>query len=91
MTNAAGTQLNSLMQLDPMYVTFNPSETDLAEVEQDRAQGPIAAEVRVAGETDASFRGTVSFLDNAVDRATGTITARATIANPEPHSEPVEG
>ena len=28
--SAAGTQLDTLVQLDPIYVTFNPSESDLA-------------------------------------------------------------
>jgi membrane fusion protein, multidrug efflux system len=80
--NAAGTQLNTLVQLDPIYVTFNPSEIDLAEIAKDRARGAITTEVRLAGDAETRFRGTLSFLDNAVDRTTGTITARATIANP---------
>src|SRR5258708_37494245 len=29
---AGGAALNTLVQLDPIYVTFNPSETDLAEI-----------------------------------------------------------
>ena len=29
LVSAAGTVLNTLVQLDPIYVTFNPSETDL--------------------------------------------------------------
>ena len=33
------------------------------------------------GETEAHHKGELTFLDNVVDRATGTITARATIAN----------
>ena len=34
LVNAAGTPLNTLVQLDPIYVTFNPSETDLAAIER---------------------------------------------------------
>jgi membrane fusion protein, multidrug efflux system len=81
--SAAGTQLNTLIQLDPLYVTFNPSETDLTRIESARAKGKVTAEVTLTGAGEHSFRGTLSFLDNTVDRTTGTITARATIDNPE--------
>jgi multidrug efflux system membrane fusion protein len=73
--------LNTLVQLSPIYVTFNPSETDLAAIEQARAKGKIQAEVFLPGQTDSRYSGELTFLDNAVDRSTGTIIARATIAN----------
>ena len=37
-----GTALNTLVQLNPIYVTFNPSETDLVEIQKARAAGRIA-------------------------------------------------
>ncbi len=73
--------LNTLVQLDPVYVTFNPSETDLAAIEKARSQGPVKAEVYLLGEDKARTSGEVTFVDNTVDRSTGTIVARATIAN----------
>jgi hypothetical protein len=36
---AAGTQLDTLVQLDPIYVTFNPSESDLALLGDDGGAG----------------------------------------------------
>src|SRR5882757_7774933 len=81
LVSVAGTVLNTLVQLDPIYVTFNPSETDLAEIEQARASGPIEVEVLLPGETEASQKGELTFIDNTVDHSTGTITARATIGN----------
>jgi multidrug efflux system membrane fusion protein len=69
------------VQLDPIYVTFNPSETDLAVIERARAAGPILAEIRLPGQPQAQLKGQLTFIDNVVDRATGTINARATIAN----------
>ncbi|MER9583379.1 efflux RND transporter periplasmic adaptor subunit [Mesorhizobium sp. M0276] len=81
LVSVAGTVLNTLVQLDPIYVTFNPSETDLAEIEQARASGPIEVEVLLPGQTEASQKGELTFIDNSVDRSTGTITARATIGN----------
>jgi RND family efflux transporter MFP subunit len=81
--SAAGTQLNTLVQLDPIYVTFNPSETDLALLGSGRAGKTIPAEVTIPDEGDKRYTGKLSFLDNTVDRSTGTIVARATIANPD--------
>jgi membrane fusion protein, multidrug efflux system len=78
---AGSATLNTLVQLDPVYVTFNPSETDLAAIEQARAKGKVGTEVFLPGEGKARYKGEVTFVDNTVDRSTGTIVARATIAN----------
>jgi multidrug efflux system membrane fusion protein len=75
--------LNTLVQLDPIYVTFNPSESDLVEITTARAAGKVGAEISLAGKPDAVRKGELTFLDNIVDKATGTIAARVTIANPD--------
>jgi len=79
--SVAGAPLNTLVQLDPIYVTFNPAEADLGTIEKVRKSGAVAAEVFVPGEEKRSYKGKITFVDNAVDRMTGTLTARATIAN----------
>ena len=79
--SAAGTQLNTLVQLDPIYATFNPAETDLAAIDKARAKGPVPVEIRTNDEGPLQLRGTLAFIDNAVDRGTGTIAARAMIPN----------
>jgi len=79
--SVAGAPLNTLVQLDPIYVTFNPSETDLIEIQEARATGTIAAEVLLPGETQARYKGELTFIDNTIDRSTGTVVARATISN----------
>jgi multidrug efflux system membrane fusion protein len=81
LVNAGGTALNTLVQLNPIYVTFNPSETDLAAILKAKAAGKVGADIFVPGETQPNHKGELTFLDNNVDHATGTITARATIAN----------
>ena len=73
--------LNTLVQLDPIYVAFNPSELDLAEIVQARAAGRVEAEISIAGRADPVRKGELTFLDNVVDKTTGTIAARVTIAN----------
>ena len=79
--SVAGAPLNTLVQLDPIYVTFNPAETDLAAVQKVHKSGEVAAEIVVPGDNKAAHKGTITFIDNNVDRLTGTLTARATIAN----------
>ena len=79
--SVAGAALNTLVQLDPIYVTFNASEKDLAEIQRARAAGKVAADILLPGETQARHKGELTFIDNVVDRSTGTIVARATIGN----------
>jgi hypothetical protein len=47
-----------------------------------RSKGPVAADVQTSDDAQDRYSGMLSFLDNVVDRSTGTITARATISNP---------
>jgi multidrug efflux system membrane fusion protein len=88
LVSPGGAALNNLVQLDPIYVTFNPSETDLIELQKARAAGKVEADIFLPGETQPSDKGELTFIDNAVDRATGTIAARATIANADFHLLP---
>ena len=81
--NAAGTQFNTLVELDPIYATFNPSETELAAIMRSRSKGPLPVDVQASDDAQQRFSGALSFLDNVVDRSTGTIIARATISNPD--------
>lgn len=78
----AGTQLNTLVQLDPIYATFNPPDTDLPQIEDAQLRAPIPAQVLVGNGKAPEYFGKVTFIDNVVDSSTGTITMRATISNP---------
>jgi len=83
LVGSASGALNTLVELDPIYVAFNPSESDLVEIAKARTAGKVEAEISVAGKADAIRNGELTFLDNAVDKTTGTIAARVTIANPD--------
>ncbi len=78
----AGTQLNTLVQLDPIYATFNPPDTDLPRIEAALRRGPLPAQVLVGNSATPEYSGTVTFIDNTVNSSTGTITMRATLSNP---------
>jgi len=77
----SGTQINTLVQLDPIRVTFSPSERDFAAIAQSRKDHDIPVEVTLSEDGGEKFTGVLSFLDNVVDHRTGTIVAQATIAN----------
>jgi multidrug efflux system membrane fusion protein len=79
----AGTAFNTLVQLNPIYVTFNPSETDLNRISQAAARGAVEAEILLGGDAGQRLHGKLAFLDNSIDRTTGTITARVTVDNPQ--------
>ncbi len=83
LVGSASGALNTLIELDPIYVAFNPSESELADIMTARASGKVDAEISLAGKPDAIRKGELTFLDNTVDKATGTIAARVTIANPD--------
>ncbi len=73
--------LVSINQVSPIYLSFTVPERDLEAIRQHQTAGhlPVDAVDAVGGKTLA--RGELTFLDNAVDRTTGTITLKATFAN----------
>lgn len=79
--NPGATALNTLVQLAPIYVTFNPTDVDLARIQDRRARQDVDVEVTAPGGSGAVQKGKLVFIDNALDRTTGTITARAIIDN----------
>jgi multidrug efflux system membrane fusion protein len=78
--SVAGATLNTLVQLDPIYVSFNPAEVNLPAITSEQKRAPIEAAVSQNG-SHQSHTGTVTFIDNQVSQSTGTILLRATIAN----------
>jgi membrane fusion protein, multidrug efflux system len=83
LVGGSGFTLNTLVQLDPLYVTFNPSERDLAVIQTAHSAHAVVAKVSLPDDPSMNYSGELTFIDNGVDRATGTITARATVPNPK--------
>ena len=81
------TLLATLVSLDPIYFDFDMSESDFLTFSRDRARqkGILADKVELAlsDETKFARQGTLDFVDNVLDRSSGTIHARATVPNPE--------
>ncbi|OLD26953.1 MAG: hypothetical protein AUJ04_04995 [Acidobacteria bacterium 13_1_40CM_3_55_6] len=82
-TGGSSGSSNSLLvieRIDPIYADFTIPQDNLAVVQQQMRQGTLKTEVRLPDATDP-IAGQLTFLDNAVQSATGTINLRATVAN----------
>jgi membrane fusion protein (multidrug efflux system) len=82
--------LATIVQLDPMWVSFPISERDYLKLQETVAAGrkggqgisQLIPTIRLVDGSNYVHKGRIDFQDNRVDRATGTITLRATFPNP---------
>jgi membrane fusion protein, multidrug efflux system len=78
------TLLATLVSVDTIYLNFDMSEADYATFQQEhqKQQGPLADKVALSQNGGGFDRdGTLDFIDNRLDRSSGTIHARATVQN----------
>jgi len=89
-TAGVGTLLATIVSLDPIRFEFTIDESsflrylrmaggDLARISRDTA---LPATLRLSDEPAFTHQGRMDFLDNVIDRSSGTIRARAEFANP---------
>jgi membrane fusion protein, multidrug efflux system len=74
--------LVSINQTSPIYVTFAVPEKELAAIKA-KLHGRLAVEATVPNSNLPAEKGYVTFLDNGVDQATGTIKLKGTFPNKE--------
>jgi multidrug efflux system membrane fusion protein len=80
------TLLGTLVSLDPIWLDFDMSESDFLQYSRDRVRKDGTAdkvEIALSDETRFARQGTLDFVDNALNRSSGTIRARATVFNPD--------
>jgi membrane fusion protein, multidrug efflux system len=81
------TLLATLVSLDPIWLDFDMSETDFLAYSRNRARekdhGADKVEIALSDETRFLRQGALDFVDNALNRSSGTIHARATVPNPD--------
>ena len=68
-------------KLDPIYADFTISQDKLTAVQEQMRSGTLKTEIRLPDANDEMVAGTLTFLDNAVQNTTGTVSLRATIPN----------
>jgi len=79
------TLLATLVSLNPIYLNFDMSEADymtfLRAQKKQKSSIVNKAEVSLSDEKDFYRQGTLNFVDNTLDRSSGTIHARAIVPN----------
>jgi multidrug efflux system membrane fusion protein len=86
---ANATLLTTIVSEDPIYIYFDVSERNYLKYKRQSEKGGDAGtanlgalvEVELQGEQGYPHRGKLDFLDNRLDRGTGTLRARAVLSN----------
>jgi RND family efflux transporter MFP subunit len=90
LVGSGGTQvLATIVQLDPIWVNFNASERDVLHVRDilnkrgEKATDLLGTTVEVGVQTDSGYpyKGKLDYIAPTVNQATGTLAARAELAN----------
>jgi RND family efflux transporter MFP subunit len=77
----AGSAIVTIAKYDPIYVKFHLQERDLRQLKQSLAAGAVEVTTVPQSDKGKARRGTISFYDNTVDPASGTILAKAKFEN----------
>jgi len=75
------TPLLVINQLSPINVTFAVPEQHLADIKRHMAAGNLRVDARFPSDEGRPEQGSLAFVDNTVDRATGTIKLKAVFNN----------
>lgn len=87
----SATSLTTIVSLDPIYFYFDINEAEFLAYQraiakgnlQDARAGTIPAELHLTDEQNWPHQGKINFVDNQVDRGSGTIRVRAIFDNPD--------
>jgi len=77
------TYLVTINQISPIYVNLSVPEQDLPGIKRHMAEGKLKVEAMIPGDEGRPEAGLISFIDNAVDRLTGTIRLKGNFTNKE--------
>lgn len=76
------TELISISQVQPIYVTFSVPESQLASVKEAMTGGKLPVSATPPDDPTTPERGVLTFVDSSVDPSTGTIKLKGTFTNP---------
>jgi len=77
----ADTPMVVINQIQPIYISFSVPEQYLPDIKKYSAAGKLKVEAVVPGDETHQVQGELSFVDNTVDIATGTIKLKGVFAN----------
>jgi multidrug efflux system membrane fusion protein len=75
--------LVTINQINPIYAAFSVTEKNLPQIKKYMAGGPLRVDVFSPNDTSGAEQGVLSFIDNTVDKTTGTILLKGTFSNKE--------
>jgi multidrug efflux system membrane fusion protein len=81
LVTAQSTELVTITQLDPIYVTFSMPAVQLPDIKTHMEKGELAVSATPQTTGAQAVTGVLSFVDNSVDPSTDTIKLKATFAN----------
>jgi membrane fusion protein, multidrug efflux system len=73
--------MTTINQIVPTYVTFTVPEQNLSDIKKYTAMKELRVEAIIPGDEKHPVLGELTFIDNAVDKTTGTIKLKGTFAN----------
>ncbi|SFZ97522.1 Probable RND efflux membrane fusion protein [hydrothermal vent metagenome] len=78
-----GDELTQIVQVDYLYVTFNPTASDVAMLQKYKSEEKPKVRINLSKkkELNISLEGRIDFVDNVSNSTTGTVTVRAKILN----------
>jgi membrane fusion protein, multidrug efflux system len=84
------TNLVTVTQLKPIFVSFTLPQDWLDEIRQNQMKAPLAVDAVASDDQSVLATGTLTLIDNQVDVASGTIHLKATFANADERLWPGE-
>jgi multidrug efflux system membrane fusion protein len=73
--------LMTITEVQPIYVTFSVPEAQLSDIKRYMAQGQLKVQAAPQADTTNQESGVLTFIDNSVDSTTGTIKLKGTFQN----------
>src|ERR1700722_17660068 len=87
---SAGTNLVTVTQMKPIFVTFTVPQDNLDQIRQNQAPAPLTVVAYGADDKTVLAQGKLTLINNQVDTTTGTIQLKATFANDDERLWPGE-
>jgi multidrug efflux system membrane fusion protein len=87
---SAGTNLVTVTQMKPIYVTFTVPQDNLDQIRQNQAQAPLSVQAYASDDKTLLAAGKLTLINNQVDTTTGTIQLKATFDNEDERLWPGE-
>ncbi|HVO05094.1 MAG TPA: efflux RND transporter periplasmic adaptor subunit [Candidatus Cybelea sp.] len=78
---ADSTPLVTINQLQPILVAFSIAQEDMGELQRAMAAGPVAVKATIPDSSAPAEQGSVSYVENAIDPATNTLSVKAQFPN----------